>query len=183
MPPVSTMDGLLEVLLPRLVDGRTSEVRLQIGLPAQVIEGARVRNGSVQPLTRQEILAAIQPMVPDHVRARWAQDEPVLAFEHSAAGGAVAVSIHRDGERLAVTLRASASAVATDRPVPEPTGPSAPAAVAVPSAIRQEMAPPIVASPSVMATASARVPPIERLLSAAWAQGASDLHLSVSVRP
>jgi len=142
-------------------------LRLESGHPAQMLDASgSTRNVSTRTLTRQEILGAITPIVPEHARADLPQS-PSLEFEYKVpAVGEFKVRIVRDGEQLAVSIvRNGASpaahaepprAPAAATPIPVAQAPQAPAAPAPSPA----PAPAQSAAPAPPAPVAAAAPPI-----------------------
>jgi twitching motility protein PilT len=95
------VDNLLKLLSHPGARG----VRLEAGRPAQMVDAAgSPRNVSSRPLTGQEILGAIAPIVPEHARAQL-PGAPSIEFEYSVpACGDFTVRIVRDGENLSVSI-------------------------------------------------------------------------------
>ena len=57
-------------------------LKLEAGAPAQIIDSdGAVHDVSARPLTRQEILAMVGPIVPEHAR-RLLPKEPSVAFDY-----------------------------------------------------------------------------------------------------
>ena len=140
-------------------------LRLESGHPAQMLDASgSTRNVSTRTLTRQEILGAIAPIVPEHAK-RDLPEAPSVEFEYTVpAVGEFKVRIVRDGEQLAVSIvRNGASSTPPSQAAPTP----APAARGssprrFPSRRRQHhrLRPPVRLHPSRSATtAGARAGP------------------------
>jgi twitching motility protein PilT len=145
-------------------------LRLEAGSPARIIGAdGDSQDVSGRILTRQEILAMVSPIVPEHAR-RQLPKEPSVSFDYvSPSIGPLKLTMARDTERLIVT-------VVSENPVdPEPEVPE-------PSPVEKQAPPPALdvqlPTPAVVAG-----PPIDRLFRAMAAAGASDLHLSVGMPP
>ncbi len=170
-------------------------LRLESGQPAQMLDAAgSMRNVSTRTLTRQEILGAITPIVPEHARRELPQS-PSVEFEYAIpAVGEFKVRILKSGEQLAVSIvRNGGAPVAAAQPamaaIPAarvvatpaavaPTPPGAPAAVPVvlPSPAPAPSVPASVAVATPAAASSA--PSIDRLFHVMCSLKASDLHIS-----
>ena len=145
-------------------------LRLEAGLPARIlgVDGT-TRDLSSRPLTRQEILSLVSPVVPEHAR-RLLPKEPSVTFDYPSSVGVFTLTVTRDAERLVVLAIAASPAAAQAQ--------AAEAHIAD--------APPLPAGPSAPVTpvgSSADGPPIDRLFRLMTAMGASDLHLSVGMPP
>jgi twitching motility protein PilT len=135
-------------------------LRLSVGSPAKMIDAAGApRDASSNPMTRQEILQIIGPIIPEHARRRLPQETSV-EFDHASPNGAFKVTILRNGQEIAVSIVPDSSAASA--------APVAPAALAEPVAPAAPVAP----APSVGG------PPIDRLFRLMVDSKASDLHLS-----
>ena len=145
-------------------------LRLEAGSPARIIGAdGDSQDVSGRILTRQEILAMVSPIVPEHAR-RQLPKEPSVSFDYvSPSIGPLKLTMARDTERLIVTV------VSENPGDPEPE-------VAEPSPVEKQAAPPVLAvqppTPAIVAG-----PPIDRLFRAMAAAGASDLHLSAGMPP
>ena len=145
-------------------------LRLEAGSPARIIGAdGDSQDVSERMLTRQEILAMVSPIVPEHAR-RQLPKEPSVSFDYiSPSIGPFKLTMARDTERLIVTV------VSENPGDPEPEVPE-------PSPVETPAPPPVVAveppTPAIVAG-----PPIDRLFRAMAAAGASDLHLSVGMPP
>ena len=145
-------------------------LRLEAGSPARIIGAdGDSQDVSERILTRQEILAMVSPIVPEHAR-RQLPKEPSVSFDYiSPSIGPFKLTMARDTERLIVTV------VSENPGDPEPE-------VAEPSPVEKPAPPPALAvelpTPAIVAG-----PPIDRLFRAMAAAGASDLHLSVGMPP
>ena len=64
---------------------------------------ARRRTRRAQPLTRQEILQLIGPIVPEQARRRLPQETSV-DFDYASPSGAFKVTILRNGTEIAVSF-------------------------------------------------------------------------------
>ena len=61
------------------------------------------QDASSHPLTRQEILQLIGPIIPEHARRRLPQETSV-EFDHASPSGAFKVTILRNGSEIAVSI-------------------------------------------------------------------------------
>jgi twitching motility protein PilT len=185
-------------LMKRLSAQGGRGLRLEAGQPAQMLDGSgTTRNVTTRTLTRQEILGAIAPIVPEYARAELPQS-PSVEFEYTVPSvGDFKVRILGNGDQLAVSIvrNGASSAGASDPlatsaappaapPIPV-AAPAPPVSAIIPANTTVPPAPGEVASapqPSPP-TASAGVPAIDRLFHAMCAMKASDLHLSVGMPP
>ena len=80
-------------------------LHFESGHPAQMVDASGAsRNVSTRTFTRQEILGAITPIVPEHAR-RELPDAPSVEFEYTVpAVGEFKVRIMRNGEQLSVSI-------------------------------------------------------------------------------
>jgi twitching motility protein PilT len=164
----------IEHLLNTITTTKARGLRLQVGSPAKILDASGAsQEASSAPLTRQEVLQLIGPIVPEHARRRLPLETSVDFDYVSAESGAFKVSILRNGSELAVSF------------VPDPNASaSAPAAEAPPPA---SMAP-AVAPAAPAPAASVEVAPgqdnaIDRLFRLMVDAKASDLHLSTGMPP
>ena len=103
---VSAVEGMLKML----TDTSAKGLRLAVGSPAKIIDAAGApQDASSHPLTRQEILQLVGPIIPEHARRRLPQ-ETTVEFDHASPNGAFKVTILRDGSEIAVSI------------VPDPSG-------------------------------------------------------------
>jgi twitching motility protein PilT len=152
------------------------------------------QDASSHPLTRQEILQLIGPIIPEHARRRLPQETSV-EFDHASANGAFKVTILRNGSEIAVSIVPDASAVASAGATRATSATSATGATgatgatsAAPIAPVAPIAPiaPVAAAPVAAvapASASAGAPSIDRLFRLMIEAKASDLHLSSNMPP
>ena len=147
---------------------------LEAGQPARIVgAGGTSQDVSGRVLSRQEILAIVGPIVPEHAR-RQIPKEPSVSFDYLApALGPFKLTIARDSERLIVTI-------VSEQAGPEPASGPPPVVAAQPLAPARVQAdvPPAPPAPIV-----ASGPPIDRLFRVMAAAGASDLHLTVGMPP
>jgi twitching motility protein PilT len=162
---VSAVEGMLKML----TDTSARGLRLAVGSPAKIINAAGAsQDASSQPLTRQEILQLVGPIIPEHARRRLPQ-ETTVEFDHASPSGAFKVTILRNGQEIAVSI------------VPDPSAapaapPAVPAPVPVVAATVQAAATPV--APTSATFAPAGSPAIDRLFRLMVDSKASDLHLS-----
>jgi twitching motility protein PilT len=116
----------IETLLKRVVArGGNMGVRFETGAPVRVTDGSGTpRDVTTRPLSAQEILSAVAPIVPEDVKPQLHQ-QPETTFDYVCAGvGAFTVMVRREGEQVSVAIDpASASAPAAApvvTPVAEP---------------------------------------------------------------
>jgi twitching motility protein PilT len=172
----------VESLLKMMVDGSAKGLRLAAGSPARMLDAdGSAHDASSHPLTRQEILQLIGPIIPEHARRRLPQETSV-DFDHASPSGAFRVTILRNGTEIAVSI------------IPDPN--VAPALVARPQAAPPVAPAPAVVAPIAAASAPARPasatgisvapgsgPAIDRLFRLMVDAKASDLHLSSGMPP
>ena len=105
----------IETLLKRVVArGGNMGVRFETGAPVRVTDGSGApRDVTTRPLSAQEILSAVAPIVPEDLKPQL-QQLPEFAFDYVCAGvGAFTVMVRREGEQVSVAIDpASASAPA-----------------------------------------------------------------------
>jgi twitching motility protein PilT len=192
------VDNLMKLLAAQ--GGRG--LRLEAGQPAQMLDASgSLRNVSTRTLTRQEILGAITPIVPEKSRPDLSLS-PSMEFEYSvASAGHFKVRILGNGEQLAVSIVRNGHA--TVGGAPQPVHVEAPPAAEI-GALHS----PVAATPSPTAAISGRAdtgaraqsqaevqrvtgpvpgangrPYIDQLFHAMCAAKASDLHISVGMPP
>src|SRR5258706_3574870 len=121
----------IETLLKRVVArGGNMGVRFETGAPVRVTDGSGTpRDVTTRPLSAQEILSAVAPIVPDDVKPQL--NQPEIAFEYVCAGvGAFTVMVRREGEQVSVAIDpAAASTPAAPATVPAVATVSEPAFV------------------------------------------------------
>ena len=184
---MSAVEGMLKMLSDTSARG----LRLAVGSPARIMDAdGSPQDASSHPLTRQEILQLIGPIIPEHARRRLPQETSV-EFDHASANGAFKVTILRNGSEIAVSIVPDASAGATSAtsatgatsaaPIAPvvPIAPVAPVAAA-PAAPAAPVAP---VAPVAPASVSAGAPSIDRLFRLMIEAKASDLHLSSNMPP
>ena len=184
---MSAVEGMLKML----TDSSAKGLRLAVGAPAKIMDASgNPQDASSHPLTRQEILQLIGPIIPEHARRRLPQ-ETTVEFDHASPSGAFKVTILRNGSEIAVSIVPDPSGGAAAPPAPAPPVPPM-AAVAPPSA-----APPaetssaspaaaaaaVPAAPSASPTVQTAAPAIDRLFRLMVEAKASDLHLSSAMPP
>ncbi len=172
------VDSMLKMLQGTGAKG----LRLAVGSPARILDASgATQDASSTPLTRQEILQLIGPIVPEHARRRLPQETSV-DFDYASTSGAYKVTILRNGAEIAVSFvpdpsAASISAAPFDggtSGVAQGTpGPPMPAATP----------PPMAATPPVVTTSTSGGPAIDRLFRLMVEAKASDLHLSSGMPP
>jgi twitching motility protein PilT len=168
---VSAVDGMLQVMM----ESGGKSMRLAAGSPARILDSSgTAHEASSHPLTRQEILQLIGPIVPEQARRRLPQETSV-DFDYTSPTGAFKVTILRNGTEIVVSFvpDESAAPIAVAPPAaPLVSAPSAPQASQVPSA-------PKIPQPSVVGGS----PAIDRLFRIMVEGRASDLHLSSGMPP
>jgi len=166
----------IEHLLNTIVTTKARGLRLQVGSPAKILDASGVaQEASSAPLTRQEVLQLIGPIVPEHARRRLPQESSVDFDYVSAESGPFKVNILRNGAELAVSFVPDPNAGAPPEvaAVPPPAVPIAPDVALPPPAPR----PPVVVAPPGQGNA------IDRLFRSMVDTKASDLHLSTGMPP
>jgi twitching motility protein PilT len=172
---------MVEMLLKRLVSNRGRGLCFESGAPVRMIDEAGVsRNVTTRILTREEILSAVQPLVPEHAAERFSCDE-ALEFEYASAEvGGCHVAIRRDGEQLVVAVNLGsmdAGGTAAATLVPPPV--SSQAASAPPAEPRADHH-----AHGQHVSSSMNDPlPIDRLFRMMCDARASDLHVCVGMPP
>ena len=149
----------IDELFKTMTETSARGLRLAVGTPPRFLDqsGAPV-DASSSPLTRQQLLQLIGPIIPEHARRRVPQETSV-EFDHASASGGFKVTIMRNGSEISVSI------------VPDLSAPAASAAPAV-SPVEPATEPPrvVVANPNA--------PAIDRLFHLMVEARASDLHLS-----
>ena len=111
----------IETLLKRVVArGGNLGVRFETGAPVRVTDGSGApRDVTTRPLSAQEILSAVAPIVPDDVKPQL--NQPEIAFEYVCAGvGAFTVMVRREGEQVSVAIDPAAASTPAAAPVTVP---------------------------------------------------------------
>jgi twitching motility protein PilT len=174
-------------MLKMLSDTSARGLRLAVGSPAKIMDaGGAPQDASSHPLTRQEILQLIGPIIPEHARRRLPQETSV-EFDHASASGAFKVTILRNGSEIAVSIvpdaGASSATGATSATSAASAAPPISAAPVAPVAPVAPIAPVAAAAPVARASVSAGAPAIDRLFRLMIDAKASDLHLSSNMPP
>src|SRR5262245_27334209 len=194
----SYIDTLLKRVAAR---GARLGIRFESGAPARVVDGnGGLRDVTNRTLLPQEIMAAITPMIPDAIRRL--PQTPSVNFNYDCAGvGVFSVAIRRDGDKVSVSIdpadappgdltRAAPHIEAKSSPQPTKSEPEFVVETTSVGAVIVANAP-AAASPSEPAAAEAVIapleptiaPPIDRLFTLMCDAKASDLHLSVGMKP
>jgi twitching motility protein PilT len=174
----------VDSLLEALTRGGRGTLTLEAGAPARTVDtGGTSTPLSGRPMTRQEILALVSPVIPEHAR-RQLPKEPSVTFDYSSPVlGKFTFTMARDTERLTVTIVADGpittsppqAAAAAAPPVAGPPGASEP-----PASIPSPTSPSAPAGPPPLRVEG---PPIDRLFHLMATMGASDLHLTAGMPP
>src|SRR6188768_2617810 len=91
-------------MLKMMSESSARALRLSVGNPAQMMDSAAAPvDASSHPLTRQEILQLIGPIIPEHARRRLPQETSV-EFDHGSPSGAFKVTLLRNGSEIAVSI-------------------------------------------------------------------------------
>ena len=97
---MSAVEGMLKMM----TDASAKGLRLAVGSPAKMMDAAgSPQDASSHPLTRQEILQLVGPIIPEHARRRLPQETSV-EFDHASPSGAFKVTILRNGSEIAVSI-------------------------------------------------------------------------------
>ena len=111
------MAAAVDGLLKSMSDTGARGLRLAVGSPARMLDAAgTAQDASSTALSRQEILALLSPIIPEHARRRLPQESTVEFDYVSPEAGSFKVTVLRSGTELAVSFvpdRSSASAKAT----------------------------------------------------------------------
>jgi twitching motility protein PilT len=167
---VSAVEGMLKMMTESSARG----LRLTAGNPAKMLDTAgSAQDASTHPLTRQEILQLIGPIIPEQARRRLPQETSV-EFDYASPSGTFKVTILRNGTEIAVSIVPDTGASTAT-----PTAATGAAPVA-PVASVASVSP---ASPASPASISAGAPAIDRLFRLMIDAKASDLHLSSNMPP
>jgi twitching motility protein PilT len=162
------MAAAVDTLLTTMGGGGRG-LRLSVGSPARVIDSAgNFQDATSNSLTRQEILALLSPIIPEHARRRLPQESSVEFDYVSSEQAAFKVTVLRSGTDLAVSFLPDRAAVV---PQGAPSAPATNAAAAPPPR-----------AVSLTAAAGDRNA-IDALFRAMVAAKGSDLHLSSNMPP
>ena len=177
---MSAVEGLLKMM----TDASAKGLRLAVGSPAKMMDaGGSPQDASSQPLTRQEILQLVGPIIPEHARRRLPQETSV-EFDHTSPSGAFKVTILRNGAEIAVSIVPDSTAAITSASGATIATIAAKEPAAPPAAVAPVAATPVApAEPAAPATVTAGAPPIDRLFRLMVEAKASDLHLSSAMPP
>ena len=111
------MAAAVDGLLKSMSDTGARGLRLAVGSPARMLDAAgTAQDASSTPLSRQEILTLLSPIIPEHARRRLPQESTVEFDYASPEAGAFKVTVLRSGTELAVSFvpdRTATSAKAT----------------------------------------------------------------------
>ena len=92
------MAAAVDGLLKSMTDTGARGLRLAVGSPARMLDAAgTAQDASSTPLSRQEILALLSPIIPEHARRRLPQESTVEFDYRSAEAGAFKVTVLRSG--------------------------------------------------------------------------------------
>jgi twitching motility protein PilT len=164
------MAAVVDGLLKNMTDTGARGLRLAVGSPARMLDAnGAAQDASSAPLSRQEILTLLSPIIPEHARRRLPQESTVEFDYVSPDAGAFKVTVLRSGTELAVSF-------APDRTMPAPSAP--PAAAAPLASVAAAVTPPV-----TIAAAGADGNAIDALFRAMFASKSSDLHLSSQMPP
>jgi twitching motility protein PilT len=170
---VSAVDGMLQIM----IENGGKSMRLAAGAPARILDvHGTAHEASSHPLTRQEILQLIGPIVPEQARRRLPQETSV-DFDYTSPSGPFKVTILRNGTEIVVSFVPDTDAIAAAPPTP--VAAAAPSLAPPPSKASEAPAAPHTPQPSVVGGA----PAIDRLFRLMVEAKASDLHLSSGMPP
>ncbi|MFA5907295.1 MAG: type IV pilus twitching motility protein PilT [Vicinamibacterales bacterium] len=97
----AAVDGLLKTMAETGARG----LRLAVGSPARMLDASgTAQDASSTPLTRQEILTLLSPIIPEHARRRLPQESTVEFDYVSPESGTFKVTVLRNGTELAVSF-------------------------------------------------------------------------------
>ena len=97
---MSAVEGMLKML----ADSRPRACVSPSAAPRRIMDAhGSPQDASSHPLTRQEILQLIGPIIPEHARRRLPQ-ETTVEFDHASPSGAFKVTILRNGSEIAVSI-------------------------------------------------------------------------------
>src|SRR5262245_25566875 len=126
---MSAVEGLLKTMTESSAKG----LRLAAGTPARMLDATgTAQDASSHPLSRQEILQLIGPIIPEHARRRLPQETSV-EFDHASPSGAFKVTILRNGSEIAVSIVPDTGTAPAAAP-PAAAAAAAPAPLATPEA-------------------------------------------------
>ena len=157
---------------------------LEAGNAARIAEpGGATQDASSHPLSRQEILAIVGPIVPEHARRQLPKEHSVTFDYDAPAIGAFRLTMARDSERLVVTILSNDPAAETPGPASrtEPEMTARPDAPGEPS--QAGSLPGADASVDELQPQLSSAPSIDGLFRSMAAQHASDLHLTIGMPP
>jgi twitching motility protein PilT len=182
----------IEQLLQTITATKARGLRLQVGAPARILDAnGAPQDASSHPLSRQEVLQLIGPIVPEHARRRLPNENSVDFDFSSSEGVPFKVTILRNGNELAVSFVPDQGAPAAAAPPPPPVAPIVPPPAATPPPPVAGSAPPAPApvddSPKPKKPKAKFVVggnnSIDRLFRLMVEAKASDLHLSTGMPP
>ena len=111
---MSAVDGMLQIM----TESAARSLRLAAGSPARMLDASgQARDASSSPLTRQEILQLITPIVPEQARRRLPQERSV-DFDYTSPSGPFKVTILRNETEIVVSFVPDADAVVAPPPSP-----------------------------------------------------------------
>jgi len=203
----SYIDTLLKRVAAR---GARLGIRFESGAPVRVVDGnGGLRDVTNRTLSPQEIMAASTPMIPDAIRRL--PQTPSVNFNYDCVGvGVFSVAIRRDGEKVSVSIdpadaspadliRSAPHIEAKSSPQPTKSEPelvvettsvgaviaaNAPAAASPSESVAPEAVIEIPRAHEPAAPVAPTIaPPIDRLFKLMCDAKASDLHLSVGMKP
>ena len=164
------MPAAVDGLLKSVTQTGARSLRLAVGSPARMLdENGGVQDASTTPLTRQEILSLLSPIIPEQARRRLPQESTVDFDYVSPEAGAFKVTVLRNGTELAVSF------------VPDTSAPGAAAGGTPPSASAPVDQP--VTRPVATAAPAGGGNAIDALFRLMVESKSSDLHLSSTMPP
>src|SRR5687768_9225917 len=169
-------------MLAMMVENAGRTLRLATGSAPRTLDASgQVHDVSPDPLTRQEILQMILPIMPEHARRRLPQENNV-DFEYTSASGAFKVTVLRNGQEIAASFVPDADVSPSVAPVAV-AAPAVAAALATPAPPLPRVQEVSVAPPAPAPVVDTIGNAIERLYRLTVEAKASDLHLSTGMPP
>jgi twitching motility protein PilT len=169
----------VDVMLAMMVGNASRTLRLATGASPRTLDASgQVHEVSPEPLTRQEILQMILPIMPEHARRRLPQETNV-DFDYTSASGVFKVTVLRNGQEIAASFVPDADAVPAAATAPAAAAPI-PIAAATPPSVQARVV--TAAAPAPVAVESGGNA-IDRLFRLMVEAKASDLHLSTGMPP
>jgi twitching motility protein PilT len=176
-------------MLKMLIETSAKGLRLAVGSPARIMTpSGSQQDASSHPLTRQEILQLIGPIIPEHARRRLPQ-ESTVDFDHASPAGAFKVTILRNGSEIAVNIVRDAGETGEASEKGETGEARETGEAGMTASPASRVSPTSLASPASRDSPASHVSPaspapaIDRLFRLMVESKASDLHLSSGMPP